>query len=185
MLQDNLTSIPPTTLAYLAGIMDADGCFAMYRYPRRNQGRSGIYTFVSIKQTQPEAVTLLSETFGGKVRLVKASAKGGKPLFFWRLDSQKAALVALTLLPYLRLKKRQAEIVCAMQEEIHTQRHRQLGPLQDAQYSSGTRKVRRYMISDVSMERRLAFLHEIRQLNDSRYREIITSTSPLLAAMER
>ena len=156
-------------LAYLAGIMDGDGCFALFHYKGRNRGRFSLEVFTSIKQTQHEALDLLAYIFGGTVRLTKPSSPGGKLLYLWKRSGTHAADVATQLLPYLRLKKRQAEIVIACQEEITRERFRELGPPQEAHYSSGVRLVRRFGISDASLVRRMTWLQEMRALNDTRY----------------
>ena len=156
-------------LAYLAGLMDADGCLALFKYPGRNRGRFAVEVFVAIKQTQREALDLLASQFGGLVRLTKPSTPGGKPLYYWKRSGQHAATVAQALLPFLLLKRRQAEIVIAVQQEICDHRFQELGPVQEAIYTTGQRRVRRYMISDASMARRQAWLEEIRRLNDTRF----------------
>jgi hypothetical protein len=85
------------------------------------------------------------------------------------LSGAKAVAVCHALLPFLCLKRRQAEILIAVHEEITRERYKELGPSQDAFYTTGKRRVRRYMISDTSMARRRAWLEEIRLLNDTRY----------------
>lgn len=156
----------PTTemLAYLAGVMDSDGCFSLYNYPRRTRGQYSIEVFVGIKQTQPEAIQLLAYTFGGTVYLHKPNAKRGKPLYYWKRGSRHAAFVAATLLPYLRIKPRQAEILIEMQAEI-TSNWGQYQAQVWADYPAGRRLVYRASISPESLARRMTLLQELRGLN--------------------
>ena len=103
-----------TDLAYLAGIFDADGTIGIKRstYAIRVTGDSSQPTFserIHIRQVDRQALELLSETFGGNIGVEKPSAPGGKPLFRWGQTDRKAAAALKAMLPYLRIKKRQAE----------------------------------------------------------------------------
>ncbi len=102
------------TLAYLAGVIDSDGSISVRRstYAMRRRGDTGqpVYSErVKVKQVSPEAVDLLGETFGGSRRVDKPSAKRGRPLFAWEATDKRAAEALALLLPYLRIKRRQAE----------------------------------------------------------------------------
>ena len=107
-----------TILAYLAGVLDGDGSFCIHLKrqrickPTRPDKITSFTAKIQIKQVQPEAIELIHETFGGIIpRMVKPSAKNGKPLWFWEISGSRAAEVSNLLIPYLRLKKRQAEIL--------------------------------------------------------------------------
>lgn len=156
-------------LAYLAGLLDADGAFCIHL----TKGASGELTIFSpliqLKQVQREGADLLFATFGGpKVTIKKASAENGKPLFYWRLQGPQAVEAARRLLPFLRLKQRQAELLIALGEEIERDRGH-LGAPRLARTKWGTTTMRRYRAtSPGSLARRKAIVREIRQLNDSR-----------------
>ena len=103
-------------LAYLAGIMDADGWFTIRRstYQMRVRKDAGAPVFsekLGIKQVQPEAIDMLYSAFGGYRRMEKSSAKNGRPLHSWTVTDKQAAAVALALLPYLRIKRAQAGLL--------------------------------------------------------------------------
>ena len=98
------------TLAYLAGIIDADGTIGIKRstYSMRVIGDSTQPTYserVHLRQVTREAIDLLAATFGGNVGVEDAHAKRGKPLFRWGVTDKKAVALITALLPYLRIKR--------------------------------------------------------------------------------
>lgn len=108
------------TLAYLAGAMDSDGSFGIKRstYAMRVRGDATqpVYSErAMLKQVTPEIPALLHECFGGTLR---REVKGGnfKPLHAWMTTDTNAAKVAEALLPYLRVKRRQAELLLELRE---------------------------------------------------------------------
>lgn len=115
-MSELIGTIAPELLAYLAGVIDSDGCIRVKKstYNMRVLGdaKAPIYGgAVHVKQVQPQAVTLLKECFGGCLYLEKPSLLRGKPLFSWTIHSKKAVVVCGVLLPYLRIKKEQAKNV--------------------------------------------------------------------------
>lgn len=106
--------IRKTTLAYLAGIIDADGTIGIKKnsYAMRVVKDCEQATYserVCVRQVEPEAVNLLHRLFGGSHRIDDPNAKRGKPLFSWQVTDIKAANLLRLLLPYFRIKKKQAE----------------------------------------------------------------------------
>ena len=159
-------------LAYLAGVMDADGCFALSKYRTGIRGQFGLEVLVVIIQEQPEALHMLAARFGGTVRY-ESKPRGPlakRRLYQWKRTGEAAVCVCVTLHPFLLLKRRQAEILIAAQDEINDLfGNRVLGPPRASRYPDG-RLVRRYQISDESLARRQAWLREMRSLNASKYR---------------
>jgi len=107
-------------LAYLAGVMDSDGSFGIKKDGNHARaGRNGKseqinYSYrirLAIAQVSLEAIALLQMTFGGSIRRSKPSTKNGKPMFRLDLFDRRAETATRALLPYLRIKKRQAELL--------------------------------------------------------------------------
>lgn len=101
-------------LAYCAGVIDSDGTIGVKRstYSMRVRGdaRQPIYSErVCVKQVTPEAVDLLHGLFGGRRAIDKPSSKRGRHLHVWQVTDKRAAECLAAILPYLRIKKRQAE----------------------------------------------------------------------------
>lgn len=99
-----------TTLAYLAGVIDSDGCITIKRRRVKTAAEWNMQACIFVRQVTDQAVTLLQQTFGGRINL-RPSGPCGRPLYHWEADRVRAANVAKALLPYLRIKRRQAEIV--------------------------------------------------------------------------
>lgn len=101
-------------ISYCAGLIDADGCIGIKRstYSMRVTGDATQPTYserIHIRQVEKAGLTLLAETFGGNIRTEDPSAKRGKPLYTWGQTDAKAAQTLLALLPFLRIKRKQAE----------------------------------------------------------------------------
>lgn len=115
-------------LAYLAGILDGEGCITLakvYRKDNRNKNPKFVeecWGQVCIawtdKKEQKEYLEELKKEFGGYYALFKSRAINGKgnDFVYWRLVSNKSAEFLKLVIPYLRVKKRQAEIVIRMHE---------------------------------------------------------------------
>jgi hypothetical protein len=120
VIGDCRESMQVQDLAYCAGVIDSDGTIGVKRstYAMRH-GNGGQATFserVCVRQVEPQAVTLLHILFGGTLGVRGASAKKGKPLTEWCVTDQKAARCLVALLPYLRIKRQQAENCLALRE---------------------------------------------------------------------
>lgn len=97
--------------SYLAGLIDADGSISICSHGKLRQFISSVYlyscNFLPIK--------ILTDNFGGSFRLKKTGAARNNPnwrgCYEWRLIKKKADEFIEKLLPYLRIKKRQAKLV--------------------------------------------------------------------------
>lgn len=108
-------------LAYLAGAMDSDGYFSIKRstYHMRVRGDAvnPVYSEdTGLRQVTPHIPELLKEHFGGYLSVERPSTTNGKPLHSWRATAANAARCAEALLPYLRIKRRQAELMLELRE---------------------------------------------------------------------
>lgn len=99
-------------LAYLAGIIDSDGCIGMFK------SRAGIQRIknpryvltVTVVNTSQELMNWLVEKIGGTYTARKRSKKEHKLTFSWRYDNAKAALLLKDIRPYLIVKRQQADV---------------------------------------------------------------------------
>lgn len=105
--QGDATNLPfpdESTLAYSAGVIDSDGCIVVRK--------SSFAPMIQVGQVRPEAIQLLSTTFGGHHWTQHSPSHANlKPQFKWAVSHRAAAITAELLLPHLRIKRRQAEIV--------------------------------------------------------------------------
>lgn len=108
--------LSPTDLAYAAGVVDSDGYIGVHKntYAQRVRGDATQAVYqprVAVKQVTPQALDLLHETFGGHRLGAAPNTKRGRPLQVWTVHSAQAGRVCELLLPYLRIKRAQAENV--------------------------------------------------------------------------
>lgn len=101
-------------LAYCAGVIDSDGTIGIKRstYAMRRVGDCGQPTYserICVKQVEPAAVDLLKSLFGGARYLAPPSTRRGRSLHSWQVTDLKAVAALRALIPFLRIKKRQAE----------------------------------------------------------------------------
>lgn len=98
----------PLELAYLAGIVDADGFVTAQRQEKR--GRGYWYARIGISGTRREPHDLAAALFGGRVRSYVNRTEDNRLAFIWERSGQSATEPITALLPYLRVKRRQAEL---------------------------------------------------------------------------
>lgn len=98
-------------LAYLAGVMDGEGCIDIYGY----SGRWSTVTYrldVKVGMAEPHAVLMLQSVFGGSIQSrARESIRGGnKPSYQWCVSGVLARECLARITPFLRVKREQAEL---------------------------------------------------------------------------
>jgi len=120
-------------LAWMAGFLDGEGCFTFFKDSKiktsgaiNSQYYAVIMTSQAIKPHCIETMNLFQDNFGGylRIREQKEKHKNWKDVCVWRITSQKARKVCELLLPYLKIKKRQAEILIEYQKTAENQNWR-------------------------------------------------------------
>jgi len=114
-----LLHLPETDKAYIAAFLDGEGTIGMRR-TRRPGGRSGLSyePYVSAGNTNPTVIAWLHAIFGGALRQRRMGMGGNrKPVLYqWDVKSRSAVVVCEAVQPYLRMKHRQAEILCQLSQ---------------------------------------------------------------------
>lgn len=110
--------ISETDRAYLAGILDGEGCIRL-----ANRGKY-VTPSVQVANTKYELMLWLQERYGGSIYQLKDSRDSNrKQSWSWNIAGQKALTVIRDARPYLVLKTEQADIVletkrhCAVRDE--------------------------------------------------------------------
>ena len=97
-----------TDWAYIAGILDADGCFMISKFNRKRFSPTYLPA-IKIAMIEEEAVKFLSQEMQcGKYHLDRAreSRPNSKPIFHWYMRSKKEIVPFLIeVIPYLKVKK--------------------------------------------------------------------------------
>jgi len=124
-MQDNQSQ---THWAYVAGIMDADGCFMIFKHKRKTKNKTtdrALAFLKSVKQwaityipgvkigmIEPEAIDLIENQLGFGHMSIDGARKNrpnSKPIYHWYMrDKFKTAKFLENILPYLRVKKDRA-----------------------------------------------------------------------------
>lgn len=103
------TSVSPTDLAYAAGVVDSDGTIGVRKTKPGHGWQSTYQPRVTVKQVTPQAVEFLHDLLGGYRYVTKPAAETRRPMLGWDVHSASAVAVCELLLPYLRIKREQAE----------------------------------------------------------------------------
>ena len=107
-----------TELAYIAGIVDGEGYIGISAdHRKRNPDKPCWRLRVAVTNTNEWLVQYLKFSIGGGVILLKNS-KNPKPCYQWSTDRGKAAEFLKLILPYLQLKRPQAELAIKFQASV-------------------------------------------------------------------
>lgn len=96
-------------LAYLAGLVDGEGCL---HYLHQTYKKSDYYyPRLSITNTNKWVLEWVKLLFGGTIRLDKRKAKPHhKVKYRWCTNCKNAVILVESLLPYLKIKMKEAKI---------------------------------------------------------------------------
>lgn len=116
-----------TKFAYLAGILDGEGCLSIGAGRRQKWSVINYNSIVSVANTDIRLIKWLHQNFGGNFFDGKQQRPTNKKHYIWRLLKRKdIELLLLAVLPYLIVKREQAinllEFVRLPREENPTKR---------------------------------------------------------------
>jgi hypothetical protein len=134
--------------AYVAGLIDGEGTVTANLRPSPRTGRDGLHYRIMLSNSHHETIRWLGQHYGGKVYMPRARNAKHKALATWYIGSVDAVAVLIRVLPYLRIKRRQARIVLLLSR---------LGYVYGR---AGHREV-----SDSRRRRRVVLVEEISRLN--------------------
>ena len=112
-----------TDLAYMAGILDGEGSIVIAKQKRIRKARYNKPYYrlhCAVSNTNEDVITLFWLTFGGSKSVRKQNGIRGKsPLYSWDAVCKVAFNCLEQLLPYLRIKQRQAQLGIEFQKRRH------------------------------------------------------------------
>jgi len=115
MQEDMFGQFSPTDLAYLAGIVDGEGTVTVLVNYNAKTGGQGATCKIMVPNTYEPLIVWLADTFGGRIsRYGKIRSAKHKQLYMWYVSATRSAQLLELILPYLKIKRRQAEIVIAV-----------------------------------------------------------------------
>lgn len=111
-------NVKDTDISYLAGLIDGEGYIGVKRSGKAYGDRKtpGYHARIQIRMVDEPAIAFLTETLGGRYYMENPHAAQGRPLFCYQASDAAAERVLRTVLPYLRVKRRSAELVLAFRE---------------------------------------------------------------------
>ena len=130
-------------IAYLAGFFDGEGSIMIVPTFWVSQKKGNRYAYrlhCSACNANPKPVFLLSDLFGGKVYERPVGKNGVNKVRFlisysWSITSWKALSFLKVVLPYLIVKKEQAELAVVFQERKRKEKDKEgLSIVEEAQY---------------------------------------------------
>ena len=100
--------LSPEEKAYIAGIVDGEGCISLYK------NRATYIPRLTIVNTNPLLSEYLQTKLGGNTYKSKKK-EGWKVAYNWQVQNQLALDIVKTLLPYLILKRELALLFLSLQ----------------------------------------------------------------------
>ena len=183
-----METIPTTDCAYLAGILDGEGFIGLairpYRPDDPSRHRYASWTAaLSLSTTTPALCWWLLERFGGRLYAARSEAQQ-KPIFQWKAGGKAARQVLEAALPYLLLKRRQAELVLAFLDTAAHPGRRGTAPAVLAQRQALADELHRLNGRGVAYTdpEVLAYWQQVRRLDPGR-RDPHAAREPALAAL--
>jgi len=113
-----MIELPEITKAWMGGFFDGEGgIWIGKRKPRRStRGVSPVYYLsINVVNTIYSGVEPFQMYFGGNITLVRTKHR---PIYRWTAQTTRAMRCLETLLPYLRVKQKQAELAILFRKKI-------------------------------------------------------------------
>lgn len=146
----------PIELAYIAGFVDGEGCISMVRrkYEKNPKWNVRYTPRVTVTNGNREILEFIQSLFGGHMSEKKRYSEKHNTAWNLVISSTKSIYMATELLPYLRLKKPQAQLLIDFYE-TYTPRKRGRGNF----------------VPEEEMEKRKFYFDESRRLNSRSRRD--------------
>ncbi len=112
-------------VAYAAGIVDGEGSIYLARKYYRDLHRVFYTPRITVGNANGKIVDLLYGLFGGAIRL--RTEITGRSYFVWEISCAKAKTAAKMMLPFLRAKKKQAELLIRFQDRVEVGKKKYAG----------------------------------------------------------
>lgn len=113
-------------IRYVAGLFDGEGYVRINEWQKPNSPHIRFNVFVGINMTYRPLIEMLQQQFGGGFNVNRHDLRNPKQraCFAWNLGSSTAANFLREILPYLIVKREEAEIALLLQANIDEYRHK-------------------------------------------------------------
>lgn len=110
-------------IAYLAGIVDGEGCIRIHWRPKSELARYHQWgAVVSVTNTSEALLDWIKEHFGGFLQRKTIREDNRKPIGEWKATNTQALHILPLIEPLLIVKRRQAQIVIEFQSRVAASR---------------------------------------------------------------
>jgi hypothetical protein len=107
-----------TKSPYFAGFFDGEGCIQIVETRRQKRWISWSVT-ASCSQRDPRPLRLLMEQYGGHIHHHPKIKGSDRWIFVWQISGSKAVAAIADMLPFLIVKKEQAEVALEFWDRYH------------------------------------------------------------------
>ncbi len=119
--------------AYAAGLIDGEGCIGVYPVKcKTNKARLRYVLHMAVQMSNWESALWLKDMFGGYYQIYKNGGYGDRTMYGWRVSGKRAGLILENLLPYFKVKTKQAELAIEFQNKMKLGKH-ESGAVMEAQ----------------------------------------------------
>jgi hypothetical protein len=125
-----------TLYAYLAGAIDTHGRISISRgrgYRRGGREMAYYSAAITLSDIDPVLPDLLQATFPARRLQYEAKNRSHRARHMWEAVGQKAQEPLIRLLPYLRIRRRQAELALSLITLMHSDKAGSVRPLSEEQ----------------------------------------------------
>ena len=105
-----MSKINETSKSYIAGIVDGEGCIGIWK---REPTSKSYALKLKVKMNDYHSIKYIQKNFGGNIYISSGFLRNGKKYNgFYSIEyaSTKAAHILKLILPYLKVKKQQAQV---------------------------------------------------------------------------
>jgi len=104
----------------MAGLFDGEGCIHINKHIHKMKNGTAYNLLCQIKMCDGRILHELHKIFGGKLTLVQRSLKNPKhsDILCWRIYGIAAKTFLEDILPYLKLKQKQAKVAISFQNKM-------------------------------------------------------------------
>ena len=145
----------------LATVIDTEGWITI----QKTNNKIGLVLQLGVGNTNPNLTDWLKSTFGGSIYHRKSQSEYRKSCYTWRIYSNTASQLLIEILPYLLIKKEQAELAIQFQSNMHG-KSSALEPFSEE-----------YQMKMVEMKKAMNKLNQKGKINDIPLKEISIDSS--------
>lgn len=110
-------SLSPAELAYIAGLIDGEGCLLIYR-KKDSRGTKHYRCILRVSNTSRRVIEWLRDRFGGNARTWTKPGGGGLPVYHWPIEGPRMAQLLVAARPYFVIKPELADLLVEMQRSM-------------------------------------------------------------------